>query len=127
MPKITDFKIIDTRFITREEDAAEVLEEAKAFADAEIGLYSLEAKARRLTDIELQQHHLNGNHSLIELSIVVWEGYANDDLEEAKQWVQSRPTIANIDIYELNTRDMLPDEFEAFQACAPEYFEEKGD
>lgn len=123
--KIDDFKIIDLSFIVNEADAAECLESAKEFADSEIGLYSLEAKARKISDGEMLKYNLNGNYSQIELSIVVWEGYAGEDLEEAEEWVKRLGEETEINAVEVKSRDMLPDEFDAFQACAPEYFEEE--
>jgi hypothetical protein len=72
----------------------------------------------------MAKYNLSENHSLIELSIVVWEGYSNDDLEEARHWIHKKADSVEIAGIELKTRDMLQDEFEAFQACAPEYFEE---
>ena len=123
--KINDFKIIDLSFIVNEADAVESLESSKEFADSEIGLYSLEARARKLSDGEMLQYNLNGNYSRIELSIVVWEGYAGDDLEEAEAWVKRLGEESEINGVEVNSRDILPDEFDAFQACAPEYFEEE--
>ncbi len=122
--EIKDFKIIDLSFIVNEEDSAEILENATEYADSEIGLYSLEARARKLSEEEVAKYKLDGNPCKVELSIVVWEGYANEDLEEAKSWIRRQAETNQISSIELKSRDMLPDEFEAFQACAPEYFEE---
>jgi hypothetical protein len=122
---ITDFKIIDLTFIVNEKAASEILEDATDYADSEIGLYSLEARARKLSENEVSKYKLEGDHSKIELSIVVWEGYANEDLEEAKSWINRQAETNDISFIDLKARDMFQDEFEAFQACAPEYFEEK--
>ena len=122
---ITDFKIIDLTFIVNEQDAPEILEDATDYADSEIGLYSLEARARKLTEDEISKYKLEGDHSKVELSIVVWEGYADEDLEEAKSWIGRQAKASDISFIDVKARDMLQDEFEAFQACAPEYFEEK--
>ena len=122
--KKADFKIIDLKFIVREEEAGEILESAKEYADSEIGLFSLEARARKMSDGEMVQYKVDGQYAMVELSVVVWEGYANDDLDEMKGWVESQKSSSEIILVELKSRDMLDDEFEAFQACAPEYFEE---
>ena len=123
--KRTDFKIIDAKFVVLEEEAGELLESATEFADSEIGLFSLEARARKLSDGEMLKYNVNGHYSLIELSVVVWEGYANDDLEEMKSWIQTQTETSEISFVELDSREMQEDEYEAFQACAPEYFEEE--
>ncbi len=125
MTQISDFRVIDIKFIAPEEEAEEILETTKEYADSEIGLYSLEAKAVKMTEPEVAKYNLKGDYSRIELSIVVWEGYADEDLEEARKWIQEQPEISESDQVELNAREMQPDEYEAFQACAPEYFEEK--
>ena len=125
MVKKTDFKIIDVQFVAHEEDSGELLKGAKEYADSEIGLYCLEAKARKLSDGEMLKYQLEEHYSLIELSIIVWEGYANDDMEEVKKWIQKQTKTMEISFIELKARDMQDDEFEAFQVCAPEYFEDE--
>jgi hypothetical protein len=122
--KKSDFKIIDLKFITMEAEANEMLESAKEYADSEIGLFSLEARARKLSDGEMVQYKVDVQYAMVELSVVVWEGYAEDDLTDIKGWIEDQDESSAITLVELKAREMLNDEFEAFQACAPEYFEE---
>ncbi len=123
--KKTDFKIIDLKFITIEMEASEILESAKEYADSEIGLFCLEARVRKLTDGEMVNFKVDAHHAMVELSVVVWEGYADDDLADIKDWIENQDESSAMILVELQARGMQDDEFEAFQACAPEYFEEE--
>lgn len=123
-----DFDVIKLAFVTWSKNALEELDEAKKYADEKLGLYCLEAKARALTKLEYVQMSLEkqvdpnrSEYRVIELAVVVWSGYSQEDLADARKWVYS-----DIGIYVLNS-GVLPitgEEFRAFQACAPEYFSE---
>ena len=130
MTSIDDLRVIDVRIIIPAEDAAEELETAKKFADEQLGLYCLEAKVRTISDEEFQFFQPGGSgHSdvtkddyrLVELSVVVWEGYVDEDLAEARNFAYSHEL--GTFVLEVSSREMMDDEFEAFQACAPEFFE----
>jgi hypothetical protein len=130
MTSIDDFRVIDVRIIIPAEVAAEELEKAKKFADEQLGLYCLEAKVRAISEVEFQAYQQEGgvrgdfrkeDHRVIELSVVVWEGYVLDDLEEARSFAYDHEFGTHV--LDVSSREMMDDEFEAFQACAPEFFE----
>ena len=113
------------------EVATEELEKAIAFADEQLGLYCLEAKLRAIGDDEFRALARQGgtrsafakeDYRVIELSVVVWEGYVLEDLEEAREFAQNLHE-AGTTVLDVSSREMTDDEFTAFQACAPEFFE----
>lgn len=131
MTNIDDFRVIDIKVAAPLEVATEDLEKAIKFADEQLGLYCLEAKLRAIGDDEFRAVEREGGvrsplpkdeYRVIELSVVVWEGYVLDDLEEAREFAYQYHDLGT-HVLEVSSREMTDDEFTAFQACAPEFFE----